>query len=1248
MILQFRIPQRFFLAISFFILFNQISVAQTSDTTWWHNKVRNIHYLPHGNDFVLANGKMRFNRALYGTNTAFRVEAGDLPEFAMYMPGMGGNFKFGLIAGDKSKWITNAKNIKAIYRPGSMLYEIRDSLLGKGVMKITILALADSEGMIIKTEFTNVPSNIELLWVYGGASGKKFSRDGDVGADPESSFYLQPNYCKDNIYTITNNSFSLLYGSGKVLSEEDRYGNKPAGNDVKTPVLEENNSQKQLLGIVPPSSSLHEVDAMKQNDPLELFQSKGSATPAISGNIKISNGEYYFLIQNSEFKKVNIVYEDLKNIFNNAEAARKKIAERIVVNTPDPFINTLGGALGMAADAIWEEPTYMHGAVAWRMRLPAWRGPYAADPLGWHDRARMHFSSYANSQVTTPESGPVVADTALHLSRQMEKMGTSVFSSGYISRSPNNNKVPHHYDMNLVYIDELLEHFNWTGDIEYVKKMWPVLQRHLAWEKRNFDADGDGLYDAYAAIWASDALQYSGGGVTHSSAYNYRANKMAAQIAKMIGEDAMPYQMEADKILNAMNSILWMPKEGHYAEYKDLLGNKLLHTSAALWTIYHAIDEKAADPFQAYQSLKYIDNNIPHIPVKANGLDKKDLYVLSTTNWEPYEWSLNNVVLAESQHTALANWQGQRPEEAYKIWESSLIESMYIGASPGGFQQLTFYDAIRGELYRDFADGIGISARALVEGLFGISPDALNNKLTIQPGWPLQWDHASLTIPDITIDFKRSAGSDVYTIVPSFQKEMNLKLLLRTKSAGIKSIMVNDKIVSWKNVDDAIGDPVIEINSAYQKKYEIKIVWEEKQHDKVEMKKFYLKANEFSIQFSNAVVQKIFDPQNILMNSEIINNSLQGFILSDTGAHTVFVKLKQNGFVWWKPLDILAKNKIEIISEQPLQNNEIRFSIKNNGTDDEDCVIRINSGNDTFINRMSVRALSNSNVISVPAENLYPGTNKVNFSWGELPHGFRYVAQSSYQNIINWNVSSKNLKLEEIDLTKFFNDKVTQIFKNQYLSPRPNVPTLQLPTQGIGEWTHPLITANIDDIGLRKLAGEKNEITLPQGISFQTPSDISKSNIIFTSQWDNYPKQVVIPLSGKASHVYLLMAGATNPMQSRITNGVVFINYTDGTSDSLLLKNPETWWPIEQDYLEDGYAFHNSAAKPIRIHLKTGEITSTLDNSINKYNGKMIDGGAATVLDMMLDGNKNLKDITLHTRANDVVIGLMSVSLVRL
>jgi len=114
-----------------------------------------------------------------------------------------------------------------------------------------------------------------------------------------------------------------------------------------------------------------------------------------------------------------------------------------------------------------------------------------------------------------------------------------------------------------------------------------------------------------------------------------------------------------------------------------------------------------------------------------------------------------------------------------------------------------------------------------------------------------------------------------------------------------------------------------------------------------------------------------------------------------------------------------------------------------------------------------------------------------------------------------------------------------------------------------------------------------------------------------------------------------------------LVNGAVVISYTDNTADTLLLKNPGSWWPIEQDYMDDGYAFTVDAAKPIRIHLKTGKIVSVLDNSIDAYSGKMIDGGAATVLDMLLNKTKTLKELKLQTIANDVVIGLMGITLVR-
>jgi hypothetical protein len=58
-------------------------------------------------------------------------------------------------------------------------------------------------------------------------------------------------------------------------------------------------------------------------------------------------------------------------------------------------------------------------------------------------------------------------------------------------------------------------------------------------------------------------------------------------------------------------------------------------------------------------------------------------------------------------------------------------------------------------------------------------------------------------------------------------------------------------------------------------------------------------------------------------------------------------------------------------------------------------------------------------------------------------------------------------------------------------------------------------------------------------------------NIIFTSQWDNYPREVSVPLAGKSSHAFLLMAGSTGALQSQFDNGEVIVTYADGTTARL-------------------------------------------------------------------------------------------------
>lgn len=1193
----------------------------------WHDQQRELRYRPEGTDFVITNGKRLFTRAIYGTHTAFRIEAGDRPEFALYMPGMGGTLKLGMIVDGQSKWLTDAQTITARYRPGAMLYTIGDSLLGTGRCLLELQALADGEGFFLKTSFQRVGKPVDLVWAFGGATGKKFSRDGDMGPDPESSFYLKPENCKDNRYAISSGTFSLTYGAGLSVGPDGRY----FVEDAKQPARP---AREQLLaGTFSPEAVLKIADATKLASPLMLTQSVAANAPVLTGTLSITSNQDTYLTIYNPATKATITYADVSGVFQQAEKSRQQLAGRVVVRTPDPYLNTIGGALAVASDAVWEEPSYMHGAIGWRMRLNGWRGPYTADPLGWHDRARTHLEAYAQSQVSSPEAGPVVADTAMHLSRSTEKLGTGMFSSGYISRDPNGKNLrAHHYDMNLVYIDALLRHYQWTGDLTFVRDTWPVLKRHLAWETRNFDPDGDGLYDAYAAIWASDALQYSGGGVAHSSAYNYLAYKKAADIARLLGDDPAPYRQESEKIRRAMNAQLWLPNLGTFGEYKDRLGNQLVHPSAALWTVYHSLDSDVPDAFQAWQSVRYIDTAMPHIPIRATGLDEGGYYTLSTTNWMPYTWSLNNVALAESMHTALANWQAGRTDEAFTLFKSEVLASMYLGGSPGNIVQISHYDAVRGEAYRDFADPIGMFSRALVEGLFGIVPDALANQLTIRPGLPAAWNDASLTIPDVAFDFKRRGQTDTYLLTPNFPTKLNLKFQA-VAQGQVKRVTVNGEPISWKNLPTSVGKPVIELTPELAPEYRIAISWEGEKPVLPAPEKTYVSGRLLAIAMTDAQIVKIYDPQHVLATPNITASGITARVRAETGRYTAFLQLKQGALNWWMPLCFRVEKAVTLLPVGEAEVSSPTFRLQNNTGAATQATITVN----TYKIAVNLPANGISDAIAVPKNDLLPGTNPVAI---QLTDGTLVNAR-----LIDWTVKTDK-KLETIDLSPYYNDRVTQIFQNKYLSPRPAVTTLQLPWQGTGDWPHPLEKHAIDDSGLRQLAGERNTITLPQGIPFSTPGTANTNNIVFTSQWDNYPKQQIIPLSGKSSHAWLLMAGSTNPMQSQFTNGAVVVTYTDGSRDSLVLRNPETWWPIEKDYYTDGFAFSLKQPRPLRLHLKTGAIVSG-EESKQKHNGREIAGGAATVLDLPLNPSKTLQSLTLKTIANDVVIGLMSLTLAR-
>ena len=835
--------------------------------------------------------------------------------------------------------------------------------------------------------------------------------------------------------------------------------------------------------------------------------------------------DVYVLVR--DYSLVALSQEEGIALYNKSEQARADLASRIRIITPDPYFNTLGGALAVAADGIWDGEVWLHGAIGWRMPLSGWRAAYTGDALGWHDRARTHFNAYAASQVTeVPNTIPHPAqDSTLALARSEKKWGTPQYSNGYICRNPRRNDQMHHYDMNLCYIDELLWHFNWTGDLEYARRMWPVLTRHLAWEKRNYDPDNDGLYDAYACIWASDALYYNSGAVTHSSAYNYRSNRLAAMIAEKIGEDPAPYREEADRILKALNARLWMPERGHWAEFQDFMGHKRLHTSPGVWTIYHALDSDIADPFQAYLATSYVDREIPHIPVHGDGLKDEGYATISTTNWLPYSWSINNVAFAEVMHTALAYFQAGRADAGFHLLKSSVLDGMYLGESPGNFGQISFYDAARGECYRDFGDPIGVASRVLIQGLYGILPDAMNGRLLVKPGLPSSWPFASLHTPDIDFDFKHTNETATsYAIIHRLPAVRTLELQFPAQRSEVAKLTVNGKPATWTLVENSISRPVLSvvIPASSDEKVEINIEW----------------------------------------GGEVLGSPTKSQIEAVSAeAPVCFVPMQQGDMKWWVPVD----NPLSADKDDSIQ---------------------------------------------------FSAFAKVNSS-----------------------------KCEPVVMDEQFNSAVTDIFRNEYLSPRSPYTTLQIPKQGIGEWCHPLHTVDIDDSGLRSSV-QKGVLNTKLGVPFRTPAE--GQNIAFTSLWDNYPDSLTVSLKGKASRAYLLMAGSTNHMQCHIDNGLIRVYYKDGTCDKMALRNPDNWAPIEHIFFEDGLAFNRHAPALYRLRLKTGEISNNFGEELGFPGAsRELDGGAAILLEMPLNPDKKLSHLVLETLSNDVVIGLMGITLQR-
>jgi hypothetical protein len=152
-------------------------------------------------------------------------------------------------------------------------------------------------------------------------------------------------------------------------------------------------------------------------------------------------------------------------------------------------------------------------------------------------------------------------------------------------------------------------------------------------------------------------------------------------------------------------------------------------------------------------------------------------------------------------------------------------------------------------------------------------------------------------------------------------------------------------------------------------------------------------------------------------------------------------------------------------------------------------------------------------------------------------------------------------------------------------------------------------------------------IITPQAVPFHRFA--AGRNIAFTSLWDNWPRAVSVPVDRAAEQVWLLLCGSTFPMQTRIANAEIRFEYGDGEPEKLELIPPLNFWSLcpwgGEDYNYDLDAFCLPNQPPPMVQL-----------------GRNC---RAMVLSWTLPRGAVLKRVTLETLSQDVVIGLMGISL---
>jgi len=598
---------------------------------------------------------------------------------------------------------------------------------------------------------------------------------------------------------------------------------------------------------------------------------------------------------------------------------------------------------------------------------------------------------------------------------------------------------------------------------------------------------------------------------------------------------------------------------------------------------------------------------------------------VKTSNWRPVIVCSQECSPGEQMDTARAYYQLGLGDRAFPLIKG-VLRCMVNLTTVGG---LVIRDRIGEKPSRSWSNGdidhcdtLGPSLQCIAEGLFGVRPHMGQRLVEIQPGFPSAWDHARIELRDIAYSFRRQGSTDTFSVTTSRPTVKSLRLALRGDGAAVK---IDGRPVAMPRLVPGICHPFLEVESAEGAAAEFSVTHGAEPLPALAHAPVAARGQAFDVACRGGTMVELKDPQEIFAGAKIEGGRFSATVVGSLGHHTAFLRVKGRAVEFWLPVDIEVRQAMEVVDVKLSGDaRALSFAVRNNAGEAKDLLGTVRCAGKTLPVSARIAPGGTSPTFSLPLEGthrLVPGLNPLALSGAQ---GVVFETRADCWDLLRRAPGRKaGLRFEPVDISAHFNDNLALLHAHQYVSPRSPYCSLEIATDLFREWCSAGSKPCGElDLGILKEAVAKTGgllVTAP-GIPFRAAAE--GKNTVFVSQWNNFPKQVSIPVGRPAGHAYLLMASVTNSMQSGLVNGRVVFHLAGGAKETLELVNPTNLsWCVT--HYPNRYGPLYLVEPAVRL-------------------GEHVYG---TVYSVPLDEGRRIESVALEAVCNESVIGLMGLTL---